>query len=67
MDQIVENGSQPGIFIEVDEIIDDEVLSLIFKKYKLGRTDGCSVGFGGQFFNEQTASYYFKKIFLKRK
>ena len=64
LDQIVENGSQPGIFIEVDEIIDDEVLSLIFKKnINWVVLMGVPVGFGGQFFNEQIL---FKAITLRK-
>tara|TARA_A100001015_G_scaffold229980_2_gene260140 strand:- start:7671 stop:9572 length:1902 start_codon:yes stop_codon:yes gene_type:complete len=64
LDQITENGSQPGIFIEVDEVIDDEILSLILKKnINWVVLMGVPVGFGGQFFNEQIL---FKAITLRK-
>ena len=47
-------NKNPGIFVEVDELIDEDLLTKIIK-YKINWIVlmGVPVGFGGQFFNEQ--------------
>ncbi len=53
-----------GLFLEVDEIIDEEILNTIIKnKINWIVLMGVPVGFGGQFFNEQIL---FKSITLRK-
>ena len=57
-------GKEPGIFLEVDELIDETLLNIIKRNnIKWIVLMGVPVGFGGQFFNEQVL---FKVISLRK-
>ena len=61
---IRKSKKEPGIFLEVDELIDETLLkTLKYQNIKWVVLMGVPVGFGGQFFNEQIL---FKVISLRK-